>query len=243
MQQLTVSNVSEWDLLLRRVALKEYEKITGIGAPFVLDPCLFFDGTASGYYDEFYHTVSRLATLDYLVETGHLLPDEAVQLHDGTFKGSHFPMYVDEGPFYRRHDHYHYTTIDMDTVSPDGFLDLLCQNDVYVQVKDATGFRMESLGPDHEVFDMADRLSGLLYAANMHLLTMYIPSEQNFACAWSTTTDIQKEFDFVCEGDGDAIEATYEVQRFRAEGYMFEGIPCYVHTQHAYKGGGFTCIS
>lgn len=242
MQQLTVSNVSEWDLLLQQVALKEYENIQGVGAPFVLDPFLFFDGTAPSHYDECYQAVVRLATIDHFVESGRLLPDEAVQLHNGTYKGGHFPMHVD-GPFYQRNDQYRYTTIDMDMVSPDEFLDLLCRHDVYVQVKDATGFRMESLGVDDGVLDMANRLNEFLFVANMHLLTMYIPSEHGFTCNWDTTTDIQEEFDFVCDGDGDVLAETYEVQRFRAEGSMFEGIPCYIHTQHAYKGGGFTCIS
>lgn len=242
MHQLTVSGTTEWESLFLRIALEEYEKIQGVGAPFVLEPFLFFDGSSPGQYDEMYHHISRIGTLDRLVTLGTILPDDAVSLYEGTYEGSCFPLQSDH-PLYHRHDHYHYTKIDITTIDPGDFLDLLCQDEIYEQIESDDGFRMVEFGVSSDPLDIVDKLNECLFISNMHLLTMTIPHEHAFICEWFAVNDIGVPFHHVCDGDGDVIAETYEVERFRKNGSMFEEIPCYVVAQHAYKGGGFACIN
>lgn len=242
MHQLTLSTHSEWDDLLLEVALEEYLKIEGRGAPYVFEPFLFFENTAPNDYDAAYHNLCRLATLDRLIDLGHVLPDDAVNLYRYTYQGTTLPIFSNE-TLYQRDDHYHYRRLRTNDMDAQELLDLLSSDQIYTQEMTDDGFRMVTFDFTADVLDTADMLHSLLYRSNIHLMTMSIPHEHNYCCSWYAVSDIQGQFDYVCEGDGDVIAETYELDRFRTEGQQFEGIPCYVVTQHAYKGGGFSCIN
>lgn len=242
MHQLTVGTRTEWDNFLCEVAMNEYLRIEGRGEPLAFEPFLFFEDTAPNSYDAAYQNLCRLSTLDRLVNIGGLITDEAIKLYNHTYEGDGSLFFVGE-QLYRRNDHYHYTLLNTKETDAQELLDLICTEEIYTQEITDDGFRMTAHGFDHHVLDVVDKLNTLLYQTKVHLLTLNIPQEHSFCCNWRSVSDIQSQFEEVCDNDGDMITETYELDKFRKDGLPYEGIPCYVVVEHAYKGGGFSCIN